>query len=246
MLAACREAGIVLAVNCGRRWRDGYLQAVAMIEDGLIGDLLHVQALGNCGISHNGSHLLTTMMMLAGSHVEWVMGEAELDPSEPDNEFEGAGLRGVCERRQGLFPDVYQRTQRMGFRRSPAHGGNDPVYRRRTGRRALGISATRPTVCAAERRRDACASAAVAPAQSRSQRRVRSHRLHRVGKSAGVQRRRRARGARVGHGHAKLARVGRSPGRATRWPTARGASFLTRFCWVIYRGAIARRKDQGG
>ena len=103
MLAACREAGIVLAVNCGRRWRDGYLQAVAMIEDGLIGDLLHVQALGNCGISHNGSHLLTTMMMLAGSHVEWVMGEAELDPSEPDNEFEGAGYVGFANGARGYF-----------------------------------------------------------------------------------------------------------------------------------------------
>ena len=115
MLAACREAGIVLAVNCGRRWRDSYLQAVAMIEDGLIGDLLHVQALGNCGISHNGSHLLTTMMMLAGSRVEWVMGEAELDPSDPDNEFRGAGYAGFASGAKGYFRTYFNGPNEWAF-----------------------------------------------------------------------------------------------------------------------------------
>ena len=115
MLAACREAGIVLAINCGRRWRDSYLQAVAMIGDGLIGDLLHVQALGNCGISHNGSHLLTTMMMLAGSRVEWVMGEAELDQSDPDNEFRGAGYVGFANGAKGYFRTYFNGPNEWAF-----------------------------------------------------------------------------------------------------------------------------------
>ena len=103
MVAACREARIVLAVNCGRRWRDDYRQAVAMIGDGLIGDLLHVQALGNCGISHNGSHLLTTMTMFAGSRVRWVMGEAEVDPFAPDDDFQGTGYVGFANGARGSF-----------------------------------------------------------------------------------------------------------------------------------------------
>ena len=115
MVAACREAGIVLAVNCGRRWRDDYRQAVAMIEDGLIGDLLHVQALGNCGISHNGSHLLTTMTMLAGSRVEWVMGEAELDLSGPDNEFKGTGYVGFANGARGYFRTYFNGPNEWSF-----------------------------------------------------------------------------------------------------------------------------------
>ncbi len=103
MVAACRDAGIVLAVNCGRRWRDSYRQAVAMIDDGLVGDLLHVQALGNCGISHNGSHLLTTMTMLVGSRAQWVMGEAEVHQSGPDDDFEAAGYVGFASGVRGYF-----------------------------------------------------------------------------------------------------------------------------------------------
>ena len=103
IVTACSEAGIVLAVNCVRRWRDDYRQAVAMIDDGHIGDLLHVQALGNCGISHNGSHLLTTMTMFAGSRVEWVMGEAEVDISGPDDDFQAAGYVGFANGARGYF-----------------------------------------------------------------------------------------------------------------------------------------------
>ena len=103
MIEACREAGIALAVNCLRRWRNDYRQALEMIRQGLIGDLLHVQALGNCGISHNGSHLLTALTMFAESRAEWVMGEARLEPSKPEDDFEGAGYVGFANGVRGYF-----------------------------------------------------------------------------------------------------------------------------------------------
>ena len=103
MITACQEANIVLAVNCGRRWRDGFRQAVAMIKDGLIGNLIHVQAMTNCGISHNGSHLLTTMTMFAGSRVNWVTGEADVNPDSPDDDFQAAGQVGFTNGARGYF-----------------------------------------------------------------------------------------------------------------------------------------------
>ena len=45
-----RRAGIVLAVNCTRRWRDDYRQALELLNDGVIGDLLFVQSRAQCGL----------------------------------------------------------------------------------------------------------------------------------------------------------------------------------------------------
>lgn len=112
VIQACQQAGIVLAVNCLRRWRDIYRQALTMIADGLIGDVTHVQALGECSLSHNGSHLLTTLTMFAGARAEWVMGEAQLDDRAPDNDFAGAGYVGFANGVRGYF-------------RSFANGPND-------------------------------------------------------------------------------------------------------------------------
>ena len=77
VIHACEKAGITLAVNCSRRWDDKYNQALRMVDDGLIGDVLHVVALAQCGLSHNGSHLLTTLTMFTGARAAWVMGEVE-------------------------------------------------------------------------------------------------------------------------------------------------------------------------
>jgi predicted dehydrogenase len=70
---------VALAVNCARRWNPFFAQTRRLIEEGALGQLLQVNAFGQCGLSHNGSHLIDTVRYLAGSEVEWVFGEVESD-----------------------------------------------------------------------------------------------------------------------------------------------------------------------
>ncbi len=126
VIHACEKAGITLAVNCSRRWDDKYNQALRMVDDGLIGDVLHVVALAQCGLSHNGSHLLTTLTMFTGARAAWVMGEVE-GPSvvgvrhggdrekmfeaadaaaSSDADFEGAGYVGFPNGVRGYFRGI--------------------------------------------------------------------------------------------------------------------------------------------
>ena len=89
---ACKRANIALAINCTRRWQDDYLQVNALIDEGAIGDVVSVDSRSSCGLSHNGSHLITTLTMYVPERAVSVVGEAELDEANPDNDFSGAGL----------------------------------------------------------------------------------------------------------------------------------------------------------
>ena len=89
---ACKRANIALAINCTRRWRDDYLQVNALIDEGAIGDVVSVDSRSRCGLSHNGSHVITTLTMYVPERAVSVVGDAELDEANPDNDFSGAGL----------------------------------------------------------------------------------------------------------------------------------------------------------
>ena len=104
VIAACRKAGIHLAVNCTHRWRDSFTQAREMIDDGLIGDVIHVQGGLNCNLSHNGSHLITRLTTFTDAPVAWVAGEAESDDAVAgDDDFAGNGYF-VCQNGvRGMF-----------------------------------------------------------------------------------------------------------------------------------------------
>ena len=91
-IGACKRANIALAINCTRRWRDDYLQVNALIDEGAIGDVVSVDSRSSCGLSHNGSHLITTLTMYVPERAVSVVGEAELDEANPDNDFSGVGL----------------------------------------------------------------------------------------------------------------------------------------------------------
>ncbi len=92
MLAACREHGVQMAVNCSRRWNPYYTEARRMIAAGDLGDLLQITAYGQCNLSHNGSHLIDTVRYLAGGTVTWVFGEMESDEAAAsDNDLMGNG-----------------------------------------------------------------------------------------------------------------------------------------------------------
>lgn len=113
---ACNDAGIALAVNCTRRWMNNYTQALRMVNDGLIGDVIHVVARARSGLSHNGSHMLTTLTMFTGARAEWVVGE--LGPDEDpmsDNDFTASGFLA--------FPNGVR-----GYFRALDNGPNDHSY----------------------------------------------------------------------------------------------------------------------
>ncbi len=92
MVRVCRENNIAFAVNTARRWNPFYTEARRMIEDGELGEIYQVTAYGQCGLSHNGSHLIDIMRYLAGGNVEWVFGEMESDEAAAgDNDLMGNG-----------------------------------------------------------------------------------------------------------------------------------------------------------
>ena len=79
MVEACKKSGTALAINCARRWNPYYLEARQFIEAGELGAILQVTGYGQCGLSHNGSHLIDAVRYLAGGQVEWVFGEIVSD-----------------------------------------------------------------------------------------------------------------------------------------------------------------------
>ena len=92
MVAVCREHGVALAVNCARRWNPFFAQTRKLIEEGSLGELLQINAFGQCGLSHNGSHLIDTVRYLAGGSVSWVFGEMESDEAAAsENDLMGNG-----------------------------------------------------------------------------------------------------------------------------------------------------------
>ncbi len=79
MISVCAETGTVLAINCSRRWHPLFDQAHQLISKGSLGEILHVTGYGQCGLSHNGSHLIDTISFLAGGSVSWVFGEVNVE-----------------------------------------------------------------------------------------------------------------------------------------------------------------------
>lgn len=86
MLDICHRQGVVLAVNCARRWNPFFSTTRQLIEAGELGTILQVTGYGQCNLSHNGSHLLDTICYLAGGQVRWVFGEMESDAAAASDE----------------------------------------------------------------------------------------------------------------------------------------------------------------
>ena len=92
MVAACQRAGIALAIGCSRAWNPMYNRMRELIDEGELGDLLQVIGFGQAGVSHNGSHLLTTVNRLSKGRVQWVFGHMESDEAAAgDVDLQGNG-----------------------------------------------------------------------------------------------------------------------------------------------------------
>ncbi len=104
MIAVCHEHGTALAVNCARRWNPFFAQTRKLIEHGALGELLQINAFGQCGLSHNGSHLIDTVRYLAGSDVTWVFGEMESDEAAAgENDLMGNGYLAFANGTRGFL-----------------------------------------------------------------------------------------------------------------------------------------------
>jgi predicted dehydrogenase len=92
MVGVCREKGVVLAVNCARRYNANFSETRRMIQEGDLGDILQITAYAQCGLSHNGSHAIDTIRYLAGGDVAWVFGEMASDEiAATDDDLMGNG-----------------------------------------------------------------------------------------------------------------------------------------------------------
>ena len=92
MVAACWQAGVVLAVGCSRNWSAHYERMRALIEADQIGDPLQIVSQGQAFISHNGSHMLALTNRLAGAKVETVFGHMQdHEAAYGDDDLQGNG-----------------------------------------------------------------------------------------------------------------------------------------------------------
>ncbi len=91
MVRTCREHGVVLAINCSRRWHPLFDQGRQLMDRGELGDILQVTGYGGCTLSSNGSHLIDTVRYLAGGEVEWVFGEMAAAHGVTDDDPQGNG-----------------------------------------------------------------------------------------------------------------------------------------------------------
>lgn len=92
VLEACREQGIIVAMNGSRVWDPCAIRAREAIAEGMIGELSCVVGYCRGGLSHMGSHLLTFMQFFAG-RAQWVVGQtAEPSADNPDGDVSGLGM----------------------------------------------------------------------------------------------------------------------------------------------------------
>ena len=138
MVQACHDEGVVLAINCARRWHPLFAEARKLISQGELGEILHVTGYGQCGLSHNGSHLIDTLRFLADGNVSWVFGEIAADATMPaDGDLQGNGYLAFDNGVRGFLRGTPSGAAEWDFEvigtegriRSSAHGLDFELYR---------------------------------------------------------------------------------------------------------------------
>lgn len=138
MVQSCADHGVVMAVNCSRRWHPLFHEAHKMMQAGDLGEMLQVTGYGTCPLSSNGSHLIDTMCFLADSKVDWLFGELnETDAATADEDLQGNaylafanGLRGYMRGMNcGAASWDFEAIGTEGRIRSSAHGLDFELYR---------------------------------------------------------------------------------------------------------------------
>src|SRR5262249_25732027 len=94
MVAACRKAGIVLAVQNLRRWHAWFVEARRLIDEGALGEIRTVHSYQR-GTWSNNSHMVDLARFMAGGDgtIKWVFGEMESDEAAAgDEDTRGVGF----------------------------------------------------------------------------------------------------------------------------------------------------------
>ena len=84
MIAACRSAGIKVAVNHTRTFDPYYRAAKALIDNGEIGELRAVLSTWKEGFSFGGSHLFDLLRYMVGAEADWVFCHLDEDRTLTD------------------------------------------------------------------------------------------------------------------------------------------------------------------
>jgi len=84
MIAACRQAGIKVAINHTRTFDPYYRAAKALMDKGEIGELRAVLSTWKEGFSFGGSHLFDLLNYMLGSEAEWVFCHLDEDRTVVD------------------------------------------------------------------------------------------------------------------------------------------------------------------
>ena len=136
MIAACKDAGAVLAIGCSRRWDPWYVAAKELIEDGAIGPVASVVANAHTSLSHMGSHVFDLVCYYAGGEPRWVFGHMhEPDKVGTDEDMMGSafimfdnGVQGIVNSRAQAACYEFDILGERGRIRALADGSNFELW----------------------------------------------------------------------------------------------------------------------
>jgi predicted dehydrogenase len=94
MVAAVRAAGVVMAVNYGRRWMPQYAEARRLVRSGALGPLSQIVMLSGgprAMLWRNHTHAIDLLNFLADAEPDWVWAELERGFEDYGTDYKGDG-----------------------------------------------------------------------------------------------------------------------------------------------------------
>lgn len=102
MVRCCAEAGVLLMINCQRRFDAMHRQLASLLRDGKLGKVQQVTCYYSGGITNNGAHLFDLLRFLFGE-MAWVQGTLSQNPSSNPHD---PNVDGWVKFRSGLLATV--------------------------------------------------------------------------------------------------------------------------------------------
>lgn len=102
MVRLCADAGVLLMINCQRRFDAMHRQVAHFLREGRLGKLQQATCYYSGGIANNGSHLFDLLRFLFGE-AAWVQGILSENPSPNPND---PNVDGLVKFRSGLLATI--------------------------------------------------------------------------------------------------------------------------------------------